>query len=198
MADMESLVKNLKERGYIVRYFETGQEAVSYLNHALDQKTIGIGGSATIKQLGLYECLSAHNTVFWHWEQNRDEARRNAMTTDIYLSSVNAIAETGEIVNIDGVGNRISSTFFGHQKIYFIVGSNKITGTYEDAVWRARNVAAPQRAKQLNSKTPCAAKADRCYDCKSPGRVCRGMSTLWGSMAGTEAEIILIGEELGL
>lgn len=198
MADMEKLVKNLKERGYAVRCFGTGQEAASYLDHILEQKTIGIGGSATIKQLGFYERLAAHNSVFWHWEQEPDEARKKAMGTEIYLTSVNAVAETGEMVNIDGRGNRVSSTLFGHQKIYFIIGKNKITDTYEDAVWRARNVAAPLRAKQLNSKTPCAAKADRCYDCKSPGRICRGMVTLWGPMAGTEAEIILIGEPLGL
>ena len=106
-----------------------------------------------------------------------------AMDTEVYLCSANALAETGELVNIDGAGNRVASTLFGHRKIYFVVGANKLCPTYEDAVFRARNVAAPQRARQLGAKTPCAVHADRCYDCKSPGRICRGLVTLWGPMA---------------
>ena len=120
------------------------------------------------------------------------------MQTDVYLTSVNALAQTGEIVNIDGVGNRVAATLFGHQKVYYLVGRNKLTEDEAQAVWRARNVAAPQRAQQMGAKTPCAEKADRCYDCKSPGRICRGLVTLWGPMLGMEAEVLLIDEELGL
>ena len=127
-----------------------------------------------------------------------DEARKNAMTTEVYLSSVNGLAETGEMVNIDGMGNRLAGTLFGHKRLYYVVGRNKLAGTYEEAVWRARNVAAPRRAQQMNKKTPCAVKADRCYDCKSPDRVCRGMTTIWGRMMGQKAEVILIDEDFGL
>ena len=95
------------------------------------------------------------------------------MKADVYLCSANAVAETGEIVNIDGRGNRVASTLFGHEKVYFVVGQNKITESYEDAVRRARNVAAPKRAAQFNTKTPCVAK-------------------------GMETEILLIREDLGL
>ena len=84
------------------------------------------------------------------------------------------------------------------KKVYYLIGRNKLTADYEKAVWRARNIAAPQRAKQLNAKTPCAEQADRCYDCKSPGRICRGLVTLWGPMMSMEAEILLIDEDLGL
>ena len=198
MTDFTNVITNLEERGYTVKQFATGAEAAAYLNAAVDGVTVGIGGSSTIKDLGLYESLSAHNTVIWHWMQEPIPARKAAMETDVYLTSVNALARTGELVNIDGAGNRVSSTLFGHKKVYFLIGRNKLADNYEQAVWRARNIAAPQRAKQLNAKTPCAEKADRCYDCKSPGRICRGMVTLWGPVVTMETEIILIDEDWGL
>lgn len=198
MTDFTKVIANLKERGYTVRQFATGAEAAAYLNEAVDGVSVGIGGSSTIKDLGLYESLGAHNTVVWHWMQEAGPARKAAMQTDVYLTSVNALAETGEMVNIDGAGNRVSSTLFGHKKVYYLIGRNKLAENYEQAVWRARNIAAPQRAKQLNAKTPCAENADRCYDCKSPGRICRGLVTLWGPMMAMEAEVLLIDEDLGL
>ena len=194
----EVVKENLEKRGYTVKVFATGAEAAAYLNSEIDGKTVGIGGSGTVKNIGAYELLSQHNTVYWHWITEPNEARKNAMNTDVYLTSVNALAETGEMVNIDGAGNRVASTLFGHQKIYFLIGRNKLVKTYEDAVWRARNIAAPGRAKQMNRKTPCAVKADRCYDCKSPERICRGMVTLWEPMLGQSAEVILIDEDHGL
>ena len=111
--------------------------------------------------------------------------------------SANALAETGEIINIDGAGNRVSSTLFGHKKVYFVIGKNKLAPTYDEALWRARNVASPIRAQQMNKKTPCAVKADRCYNCKSPDRICRGLVVLWGPMMGMEAEVLLVDEDLG-
>lgn len=199
MFDFTAVTENLKERGYEVKVFSKLQEASDYLEGELNDVTVGIGGSATVQAAGLYERLSKNNTVIWHWmAEDMDEARQKAMTTDVYLTSANALAETGEIVNIDGRGNRISSTLFGHKKVYFLIGRNKITKTYEDAVWRARNVAAPKRAKQLNAKTPCAVDGKRCYDCKSPGRVCRGMVTLWMPILQMEMEVLLIDEDLGL
>ena len=73
-------------------------------------------------------------------------ARKAAMQTDVYLTSANALAETGEIINIDGVGNRVASTLFGHEKVYYVIGENKLESDFEKAVARARNIAAPQRA----------------------------------------------------
>lgn len=197
--NLEKTVKNLKASGFSVHVFDSGAEAAEWLNTQIDGKTVGIGGSATIKAIGLYDLLNSHNTVYWHWEQDPDEARNNAMKTDVYLCSANALAETGEIVNIDGKGNRVAATLFGHEKVYFVVGQNKIAPTYEDAVRRARNVAAPKRAMQFRVKTPCVLSGgDHCYQCKSPERVCRAMVTLWGPMMGTETEVVLIREELGL
>ena len=195
----DTVKQNLEERGCTVRVFSTGKEAADYLDAAIDGRSVGFGGSATLDALGVYERLGKHNETVWHWKwEDPAAARREAMTTDVYLTSVNALAETGELVNIDGAGNRVAATLFGHEKVYYVIGRNKLSATYHEAVWRARNVAAPQRARQLGKKTPCAVKCDRCYDCKSPERICRGFVTLWGPMMGMEAEVLLVDEELGL
>lgn len=198
MGTFDTVKKNLETRGYAVRVFTTGAEAAAYLDGAIDGKSVGFGGSLTLDQLGLYDALGKHNTVVWHWKQEAGPARREGMTTDVYLASANGLAETGEILNIDGAGNRVAATLFGHEKVYFVIGRNKLAPTYEEALWRTRNVAAPQRAKQMGKKTPCAVKGDRCYDCKSPERICRGFVTLWGPMMGMETEILLVDEDLGL
>ena len=195
MADIETLRKNLEKRGFAIAYFATGAEAAAYLDGKLDGRSIGIGGSMTVQELGLGDRLAAHNDVYWHWNGG---THAQAAAAQVYISSVNALAETGEIVNIDGTGNRVSATLFGHEKVYFVIGRNKLAPTYEAAVYRARNVAAPQRARQLGKKTPCAVKADRCYDCRSPERVCRALVTLWGPMLGMETEVLLVDEDLGL
>ena len=196
MADFTRVEKSLKERGYTVTIRETKEEAAAYLNGAIDGVSVAFGGSRTLKDMGLYDMLKEHNQVLWHWEDGPG-ALPEAMKTDVYVSSVNAIAQTGESVNIDGNGNRVASTLFGHKKVYLVVGANKLTETLEDAIWRARNVAGPIRAQQMGKKTPCALKADRCYDCKSPERICRGMVVLMGPMMNAETEVVLVHEELG-
>lgn len=195
----DAVKKNLEARGYAVRVFATGKEAADYLDAAIDKKSVGFGGSVTLDALGLYERLGSHNQTVWHWKwEDKDAARREALTTELYLTSVNGLAETGELINIDGAGNRVAATLFGHEKVYFVIGRNKLAPTYEEAVWRARNIASPQNAKRLGKKTPCAVSGDRCYDCKSPERICRGLVTLWGPMMGMEAEVLLVDEDLGL
>ena len=198
MADLQKTAEALRGRGYTVTCFATAAEAADYLDAAVDGTTVGFGGSGTVKAMGLFDRLGKHNTVHWHWMQDANTARTAAAAAEVYICSANALAETGEMVNIDGVGNRLASILFGHKKVYFVVGKNKLTDTYDEAVWRARNVAAPQRAKQMGVKTPCAVRADRCYDCKSPERICRGMAVLWEPMMGTETELLLVDEELGL
>ena len=196
MADMERVRKNLEEQGFQTSCFATAKEAADYLDAQIDGATVGIGGSMTIQAMGLSERLSKHNEVIWHWEGG--ELRR-AMLADVYLTSVNGLAETGEIVNIDGNCNRVAASMFGPKRVYYVVGCNKIAPDFEKALWRARNVAAPKNAQRLGKKTPCAVKADRCYDCKSPERICRGLSVLWRKPTGFEqAEVVLIEEELGM
>lgn len=197
MTDFSKVKKNLEARGYTVRVFDTGAEAAAYLDREIDGKSVGIGGSKTIQDLGLYEPLSAHNQVYWHWVSG-PEARAEAAVADVYLTSANGLSEDGQIINIDGAGNRVSATLFGPQKVYFVIGRNKLAPTYEEALWRARNIAAPKNAQRLGKKTPCAVKGDCCYDCKSPERICRGLVVHWGPMMGREAEVLLVNEDLGL
>jgi hypothetical protein len=130
--------------------------------------------------------------------QEPTEARKNAALAEIYIASANAVAETGEIVNIDGSGNRVASTLYGKKEVYFVVGANKFEDTYDTAVWRARNVASPKNAKRLGVNTPCAKDGDKCYDCRSASRICRGLTVLWGPMAGVgRTEIVIVDETLG-
>ena len=197
MADLMKAKENLEARGYAVQLFPDKESAAKYLNEVIDGTSVGFGGSMTLDQMGLFPSLGQHNTVFWHWKQNPADARASAAHAAVYLSSVNALAETGEIVNIDGAGNRVASTLYGHKKVYLIISRNKLAADYDGALWRARNVAAPKNAQRLNRKTPCAIKGDRCYDCKSPDRICCGLVVLWRPMMGQDIEIILVDEDLG-
>lgn len=199
MADIQKLTENLKKAGYLVSYYETGEQAAQALCSQIHGKTVGMGGSKTLEALGLYEKLGADNQVFWHWKQPVAEARANSAAAQIYLTSANGVAETGEIINIDGDGNRLAATLFGKEKVYILVGVNKIAPDFHSALHRARNVAAPLNARRLNRKTPCAMGEElKCYDCSSPERICKGMTVLWKKMGGVgECEVVLINEELG-
>ncbi len=197
----EELVQNLEKREFAVSCFSTADEAAAYLNEQIDGQTVAFGGSMTLKEMGLYDALGAHNTVYWHDvvsdPEERKEVFKKAAGTPLYLSSVNGLAETGEVINIDATCNRVSSTLFGHDKVYLIVGKNKIAKDYDSALYRARNIAAPKNAQRLGRKTPCAVKADHCYDCSSPDRICRGLTVLWRKPGGCEMEIVLIDQDLG-
>ena len=199
--DFTTVTTNLEKRGYGVKCFDTAEDAADYLDGQITDKTVGFGGSVTLESMGLFDRLALHNDVFYH---NRlpggvtpNEIRKEANAAEIYLSSVNALAETGEIVNIDGVGNRVASISFGHEKVYFVVGENKITPDFDSALWRARNIAAPKNAQRLKAKTPCAKNGDKCYECESPGRLCRAVSILWAPPLRSDFEVVLIHEDLG-
>lgn len=196
--NFENAIKNLKSRGFDVKWFENKAEARDYLAGSLSGTTVGMGGSITLKQMGLYDALSDKNTVWNLWVQESSLARQNSAQADVYFTSANAVAETGEIINIDGSGNRVAATLYGKKEVYIVVGINKFEETYEKALWRARNIASPKNAKRLGVKTPCAEKGDKCYDCNSPERICNGLVVLWGKMKGVgRMEVIIINEELG-
>lgn len=192
----------LKNKGYEVSCFDTSEEAAAYLNRKIDGKTVGFGDSATLDAMGLYASLATHNQVTdpAHCAPGTDfmSAAKLCLTKEVFLTSVNALAETGEMVNIDGTGNRIAGSLFGHEKVYFIIGENKLVPDLDAAVWRARNIAAPKNAARLGLRTPCAVRQDRCYDCKSPDRICCGQIIYYQKMHDVDMEIILIREPLGL
>lgn len=199
--DIERTIGNLKHKGYTVSYFKNAEDATEYLNSIIDNKSVGFGDSATLLSMKLFERLSSHNEVFDPQKctirTNFIDIAKKCLTTEVYLTSINALSQTGEIVNIDGTGNRVAGALFGHEKVYFVIGINKLVPTLEDAIWRARNIAAPQNAKRLRLRTPCAKKGDRCYDCSSSDRICNGMMIHLKKMNDIDMEIILINEQLG-
>lgn len=166
---LDTAVKNLTNHGFAVRVFKTQQEAVSAISQELSGRTIGFGGSITLQELGLFETLSRTNTVFWHWKQTPAEACEKAASAQVYMTSANAISETGEIINIDGTGNRVAAMLYGHEALYIIAGTNKLAPDLPSAMERARNIAAPLNARRLSCKTPCAmSEPMRCHDCNKP------------------------------
>lgn len=197
--NLNELKENLIKKGYEAKVFNNSKEAKEYLLNCINNTSVGIGGSVSIEQLDIYEELKKNNKVYWHMIEEKDkqlEVRDLAMNTKIYLTSANAISMDGEIVNIDGTGNRVASTLYGHEKIYFVIGRNKIENTLEKAIDRARNIAAPLNAKRLNKKTPCVIDL-KCHNCNSPDRICRSLVVLYQKSKGADYEVILIDEDLG-
>ena len=181
--NIEKTIKSLEKNRFKVTYFEQAEDAAKYLDEAIDGKVVGFGDSITMKSMKLYERLSAHNEVHDpNQSTDNDEFLEIAMKcldTEIYLTSVNAMSETGEMVNIDG--------------------TSKIEESLEKAIWRARNVAGPKNAMKYNLRTPCVAKGgDRCYNCGSPDRICNTMNIYMKKMNDIdEVEVVLINDELG-
>ena len=157
--ELENVKTNLEQKGYSVSVFSTGAEAVCYLKDIIKGKTIGFGGSQTLTELNLRNELAENNTLYVPDFAPKGESffsmAGKAIDTDLFFLSANAVSENGEIVNIDGTGNRLAGSLFGHKKVYYIIGQNKIGGTLEEAVSRARNVASPKNALRLHCKTPC-------------------------------------------
>lgn len=197
----KNIIQSLEHNRYKVSYFETSNAAAEYIAENVKGFTVGFGDSLTLSTMNLAERLSAHNTVIDPANYSGlafKEIALKTLTTDVYITSVNAAAETGELVNIDGAGNRVAGSLYGHQKVYFVFGTNKIEPTLDKAIWRARNIAAPQNANRLAYKTPCAVKGDRCYDCSSPHRICNTLNIYLKNMEDGAGEVIIIDEDLGL
>ncbi len=158
--DCIKLKSNLEKKGYKVSLFDNESETIEYLAGSIRGMSIGFGGSQTLTSLNLQHILTKNNRVFVPdfppEGETFDSMAVKAMNTDVYLLSANAISENGEIVNIDLVGNRLAGSLFGHKKVFYIVSENKIGGTLEQAVQRARNVAAPKNALGMYRRTPCA------------------------------------------
>lgn len=202
---MEDVVKRtieaLEKNGMKTAYFDNSDSAVSYLMESIkEEATVGIGGSMTVKSLGIPEKLiDRGNKVYFHWlegtPEGMDEARKNASRADVYLSSTNALTEAGQLVNIDGLGNRVSSMIFGPKKVYIVCGVNKITKNLDAAIQRIKDNTY-KNARRLKLDTPCAF-TEKCSDCRSPQRMCSVTTIIDRRPYKTDFEIILIGQELG-
>ena len=198
--DIEITIQSLNKHGFNAKYYPTKEQATEELCASLHGTSIGIGGCKTAEQMGLYERLCEDNEVIWHWRaEDRNAAQISAAHAKVYIMSANALSETGEIVNIDGNGNRVASMLYGHDRVIFVVGINKLTPDLHSAVERARNVASPLNARRFGRKTPCVlTEPMRCHDCSSPERICNGMVILMEKMSSIkETDVYLIGEDLG-
>ena len=198
--DIEKTIKNVKLRGMDAVYFKTAAEAADYLISEIKDTTVGIGGCKTVDMLGIYDKLCETNDVAWHWKDGFSaETYEKAGKAHVYLSSANAIAETGELVNIDGKGNRLAATTFAEgKKVYIVASTKKICPDLTSAIERARTVAAPENAKRFPGNQGCSA-AGKCVDCRSTDRKCCIMQIIMYKPIGSEKyELVLIDEDLGL
>lgn len=203
--DIEKTIKALERNKFIVHYFETGAEAISYLKGRIQNKRVAIGDSHTLLELKVHDVLAQVNDDITDiqrplpGESFRDTALRT-MGRDVFLTSVNALAQTGEMVNIDGTGNRVAASLFGSQEVFFVLGINKITPDLSSAIYRARNIAAPLNSKKnkKSSLNPCATLEEKCYDCGSPDRICNALTIYYKKMRNMQTmEVIIINESLG-
>ena len=198
MADLEKTRKNLENRGFRAHVFATGAEAADYLAQTLHNTCIGIGGSVTIDEIGVYDRLSADNDVIWRWKKPTPDSRERGAAAETFLCSANGVSETGEIVNIDGYGNRVAPTIYGPQRVFLVVGKNKIAPDLNGAIDRARNIAAPLNARRLNRHTPCAVGEPRCHDCRSPEKICGVMTVFFMPPTSIkEFHVLLVNDDLG-
>lgn len=197
--DYSELKKNFENHRFHTSYFETKEAAAEYLAGEIQGETVGFGGSMTAKEMGLYEKLGKENTVIWHWEdKDPAEARLRARDASVYLLSANGVSATGELVNIDGTGNRLAASLFGPKRVYYLVGKNKIEPNLHAAIDRARNVAAAKNAVRFGKQTPCVASGgEKCFQCNSPERICNAMVILERPCTGMEVELVFINEDLG-
>ena len=197
MTDFTTVKKNLESKRFRVSAFATAEEAADYLDRSIDGVSVGIGGSVTAEQMGLYEKLSGHNRVFWHWRpESAEDPRREAMTADMYITSVNGMAETGELINIDGNGNRVACLCYGPEFVIVIAGMNKVVADVDAGLKRARLFAAPANGARLERKTPCAVTG-QCADCYSEECMCGQFVVTRHSYKEGRIKVFLIGEELG-
>ncbi len=198
---IDSLLRNLKNRGFKAEFFPDAKAAkAAVLEQVEAGQSVGIGGSMTVFDMGIHKDLAQRgNEVFWHWLVEPSEAKRAhdlAAKADVYLTSTNALTQSGELVNIDGTGNRVSSMFFGPNKVIVICGENKITGDFESAIRRIKDVASPLNARRLKLDTPCAVTG-KCTDCSSKKRMCNVTIKLERPTYGKDIHVYVVGESLG-
>ena len=196
---LEQVKKALEQRGYTVHIFETAQQAKEHLMADIaPDKSVGFGGSMTLKNMGLDQALVERgNPFFWHWTaEDKEGAQRKAGEADVYLSSANALTKAGQIINVDGHGNRVAATLHGPGRVIFVVGKNKIVENYDEGIARIKNVVSPANAKRMNLDTPCA-KTGKCMDCRGKQRICNATVVLEQPMIGLPADVILVNEDLG-
>lgn len=200
----ESIIKKLKLRKMDGFYCATTDEAkeklLELLNESGKKKTVSYGGSMTIDDNGFKDIVTenGHELIVrenYRTDEEVKECKAKIVTSDVFLMSTNAITLDGELINIDGRGNRVSFLIYGPDEVIIIAGMNKVVSNVEDGIRRVRNIATPANTIRLNRNTPCAASG-RCADCLSESICCQIVVTR-ASMIPGRIKVILVGEELG-
>ncbi|MDR0524333.1 MAG: lactate utilization protein [Spirochaetaceae bacterium] len=194
----------LRDRNFDARYYSHREEAISAILSLIPKTdTVSWGGSMTIEALGIQDRLASLGLRVIDRDaaptrEERLERMRQALLCDTFLTSANAISEDGCLVNVDGFGNRVGAMLFGPKQVIVAAGLNKVVKTLEDAVTRARTIAAPLNMQRFSAlKTPCA-ETGKCGNCKSPDSICSYIVTLRLCKPAGRIKVVLIGESLGL
>ncbi|MFC2002222.1 lactate utilization protein [Chloroflexota bacterium] len=211
--EIEKTLKSLKKNRFDTRFVQTAAEAREMILEMIPQTAcVGNGDSVTMRQIGiLEELVTRGNKVINPFTPEStagmlDNAamlrehvhlERMAFSSDVFLTSANAITEDGKIVSIDRAGNRVAGMIFGAPKVILPVGRNKITKDVHEAIHRIKNVIAPAHAKQKQRRSPCVVTG-KCSECDSPDRLCNITIILEGKPMFTDLSVILINEDLGL
>ena len=196
----QTLVKNLKSRHFDAFYCETAQEALAKALELIGEgSSVGWGGAMSAQQIGLFDALHAGNyrPIDRDKAPDRQQAMMDCFCADVFVTGANALSLDGEMVNIDGLGNRVAAIVYGPKKILVIAGMNKVCDTLEDAITRARTVAAPMNEQRFLGNTPCAVTGT-CADCKSEQCICNQILITRHCRPVGRIQFILVGEELGL
>jgi L-lactate utilization protein LutB len=195
--------KNLIKNGFKVKIFDSEEEAKDYLLKTISKgEEIGVGGSKTLRGINIVQALKERgNRVYDHWEAGLSpeeilEIRRKQLLCDVFLTSSNAVTEKGEIVNREGVGNRINAMTFGPKRVFIVVGKNKIVKDIDSAIDRIKKISAPMRNKSLNTKNPCVKKGE-CMDCNLPTRICRVTHIIHRCPSNSDITVVIIKKDLG-
>ena len=199
----EKCVENLKKHGFDAHFAETAEEARKLiLNMVSDYDSFGFAGSDTTRALGVIEELASRGkTIHDHWQKGLSKeddlnVRLEQGRCDCLFCSANAVSLTGEVVNVDGVGNRTSAMASGPKKVIIVAGLNKVSVDLESAINRVRDIAGPMRAKSLGMDTPCV-QTGLCTDCNAPQRICRITTILHRCPMMTDVSVVLINSKLG-
>lgn len=199
----QRVVEALKKHNFSACYFADRKEAVDRIIQMIPSgATVGLGGSKTGMELGLWKLLAGNgHEMFNHnqeglTQEERIEKRYKQLTCDVFLTGANAITLTGEIMNRDAFGNRIAAMMFGPKKVIVIAGVNKIVRDLEEAEQRIKMKAAPMNNKRYELPNPCV-KGGECVDCNSPKRSCNITSVLSRRPPLTDIHVVILGESLG-
>ena len=194
----QTVIKGLESRNMSGYYAADKEEAVKKALEVIGKgSTVAMGGCQSAHEIGLIQALEEGD--YNYIDRSNMTPRESLMAAydaDVFLSSANAMTNDGIMVNIDGNSNRVSCIAKGPKKVVFIVGMNKICSDLDEAIKRARNVAAPANAQRFDVKTPCKVTG-KCADCKSPDTICCQFLITRYSRHEGRIHVILVNDTLG-